>query len=66
MRRLLGVVLLAAAALAAFRALTSRGGTVASEGNGHSADQDRIELLRERIEAARKRLQDEIDSVRGQ
>ena len=66
MRRLLGVALLAAAALAAFRALSGRGGAVASEGNGHPADRDRVELLRERIDAARKRLQDEINGVRGQ
>jgi hypothetical protein len=65
-RRLIGAALLAAAALAAFRALRGHGGAVASEGNGHPADRDRIELLRERIDAARKRLQDEIDSVRGQ
>lgn len=66
MRRLLGVAFLAFAGLAVLRALKARGGAVASEGNGHPADRDRVELLRERIDAARKRLQDEIDSVRGQ
>jgi hypothetical protein len=65
-RRLLGVAFLAFAGLAVLRALKARGGAVASEGNGHPADRDRVELLRERIDAARKRLQDEIDSVRGQ
>ncbi len=58
--------MLAFAALAVVRALKARRGAVESEGNGHPADRDRVELLRERIDAARKRLQDEIDSVRGQ
>jgi hypothetical protein len=65
-RRLLGVAFLAFAGLAVLRALKARGGDVASAGNGHPADRDRVELLRERIDAARKRLQDEIDNVRGQ
>ena len=39
---------------------------VASSGNGHAADEERIEMLRERIAAARRRLRDEIDSVRGE
>jgi hypothetical protein len=39
---------------------------VASSGNGHSADAERVEMLRERIAAARRRLRDELDSVRGE
>jgi hypothetical protein len=39
---------------------------VASLGNGHSADEERVQMLRERIAAARRRLRDELDSVRGE
>jgi hypothetical protein len=66
MRRLLGVALIVAAAAAAARTLSRRFDHVASSGNGHAADEQRIALLRERIGAARRRLQDEIDSVRGE
>jgi hypothetical protein len=65
MRRLIGIVVIAAAAVAVARLLTSRSAPVAASGNGHTADEQRVEMLRERIGAARRRLRDEFDSVRG-
>jgi hypothetical protein len=66
MRRLIGAVAaLAAVATAAWMYVTRERG-VASSGNGHSADAERVEMLRERIAAARRRLRDEFDSVRGE
>ena len=37
-----------------------------TSGNGHTADEARIEMLRERIAAARRRLRDEVDTIRGE
>jgi hypothetical protein len=65
MRRLIGIALVAAGAAAAVRELARRRHHVASSGNGHSADAERVEMLRERIAAARRKLRDELDSVRG-
>ena len=65
MRRLLGIAVIAAAVAAAVKLLTARDRTVAASGNGHTADEERVEMLRERISAARQRLRDEFDSVRG-
>jgi hypothetical protein len=39
---------------------------VPAEGNGHSPDADRTAALKARIAAARRRLQDEFDNVRGE
>jgi hypothetical protein len=65
MRRIVGIAVLLAAVAAIVRLLSSREAPVASSGNGHSADEERVEMLRERIGAARRRLRDEFDSVRG-
>ena len=65
MRRLLGIAAAAAVAAAAVKLLTCRDRTVAASGNGHAADEARVQMLRERINAARRRLGDELDSVRG-
>jgi hypothetical protein len=67
MRRLIGIGILAAAAAVAVRAFRSRdAATVTTSGNGHTADEARIEMLRERIAAARRRLRDEVDTIRGE
>jgi hypothetical protein len=66
MRRLIGAAIAAAAVAAAVRVYVTRERGVASSGNGHSADTERVEMLRERIAAARRRLRDELDSVRGE
>jgi len=47
------------------RYLAFRSAPVASSGNGHAADAERVEMLRERIGAARRRIRDEFDTVRG-
>jgi hypothetical protein len=65
MRRVLGIVVITAAAAAAVRFLASRSAPVAASGNGHAADAERVEMLRERIGAARRRIRDEFDTVRG-
>jgi hypothetical protein len=65
MRRLIGIALVGAAAAAAVRELTRRRHHVVATGNGHTADHERVQMLRERIAAARRRLGDELDSVRG-
>ena len=65
MRRLVGIAVAAAAVAAIVKLLSSRDAPVAASGNGHSADEERMEMLRERIGAARRRLRDEFDSVRG-
>ena len=65
MRRLLGIVVITAAAAAAVRFLVGRSAPVAASGNGHAADAERVEMLRERIGAARRRIRDEFDTVRG-
>jgi hypothetical protein len=66
MRRIFGLAVILAAAAAAATALARRFDHVSASGNGHAADEERIEMLRQRISAARRRLQDEIDSVRGE
>jgi hypothetical protein len=66
MRRLLGLALIVAVAVAAARGLSRRFDLVSASGNGHAADEERIAMLRARIGAARRRLRDEIDSVRGE
>lgn len=67
MRRLIGIGILVAAAAVAVRAFRSRElASVTTSGNGHSADEARVAMLRERIAAARQRLRDEVDTVRGE
>ncbi len=67
MSRLVKIAVLGIAASVAFHYLFDRDtAEVPSSGNGHSSDADRTELLKERIAAARKRLRDELDSVRGE
>jgi hypothetical protein len=63
---MLGAAIAVALAAVAARAYMTRELGVASSGNGHSADAERVEMLRERIAAARQRLRDELDSVRGE
>jgi hypothetical protein len=65
MRRLVGIVVITAAAAVAVRFLAGRAAPVAASGNGHAADEERVEMLRERIGAARRRIRDEFDTVRG-
>jgi hypothetical protein len=65
MRRLLGIVVISAVVAAIVRLLAGRSAPVASSGNGHAADAERVEMLRERIGAARRRIRDEFDTVRG-
>jgi hypothetical protein len=65
MRRLVGIVVITAAAAVAARYLAGRAAPVAASGNGHAADEERVEMLRERIGAARRRIRDEFDTVRG-
>jgi hypothetical protein len=64
MRRLLLLAAIAAAA-GAIRVARSRERPVASSGNGHSADEGRLAALRERIVAARSRVQGDVPPVRG-
>ena len=66
MSRLIGLLLAASVGAALVVLFARRAREVASSGNGHAADEERIEMLRERIAAARRRLRDEIDSVRGE
>lgn len=67
MRRLLGIGVLAAGIAVAVRAYRSRSGqSVPTSGNGHAADEARIAMLRDRIDAARRRLRDEVDTIRGE
>jgi hypothetical protein len=65
MRRLLLLAALAAVVGAARMAL-NRDRPVAASGNGHSADEGRLSVLRERIAAARMRMQGEVPPVRGE
>jgi hypothetical protein len=65
MRRLLLLAAIAAAA-GAVRVAWSREGPVAASGNGHSADEGRLSVLRERIAAARSRVQCDVPPVRGE
>jgi hypothetical protein len=59
------IAVLALAGAAAAYVYRARESSVPAEGNGHSSDADRTAALKERIAAARRRLRDEIDSVRG-
>jgi hypothetical protein len=63
MRRLLLLAAIAAAA-GAVRVAMSRERPVAASGNGHSADEGRLSVLRERIAAARGRVQSDVPPVR--
>jgi hypothetical protein len=65
MRRLLLLAAIAAAA-GAVRMARNRERPVASSGNGHSADEGRLAALRERIAAARSRMQGDVPPVRGE
>ena len=65
MRRLLLLAALAAAA-GAVRMALNRDRSVAASGNGHSADEGRLSALRERIAAARTRMQGDVPPVRGE
>jgi hypothetical protein len=65
MRRLLLLAAVAAAA-AAVQVARSRERPVAASGNGHSADEGRLSVLRERIAAARGRMQGDVPPVRGE
>jgi hypothetical protein len=65
MRRLLLLAAVAAAA-GAVRVVWSRERPVAASGNGHSADEGRLTVLRERIAAARSRMQGDVPPVRGE
>jgi hypothetical protein len=65
MRRLLLLAAIAAVAGAA-RVAWSRERPVAASGNGHSADEGRLSVLRERIAAARSRMQGDVPPVRGE
>jgi Spy/CpxP family protein refolding chaperone len=66
MRWILALVLGAAAAATAAAYLAGRREPIAAAGNGHSGDEGRRTMLRERIASARSRLRDELDSVRGE
>lgn len=65
MRRLLLLAAIAAAA-GAVRVVMSRPRAVAASGNGHSADEGRLSVLRERIAAARGRMQSDVPPVRDE
>jgi hypothetical protein len=65
MRRLLLLAAIAAAA-GAVRVAMNRDRPVAAAGNGHSADEGRLAALRERIAAARGRLQSDVPPVRDE
>jgi hypothetical protein len=65
MRRVIGIAVIASAAGLAVRYMAGRRDVVAWEGNGHSRDENRMAMLRARIVAARRRVRDEFDSVRG-
>jgi hypothetical protein len=65
MRRLATIAVLALAGAAAAYVYRTRDSGVPAQGNGHSPDADRTAALKERIAAARRRLRNEIDSVRG-
>ncbi len=65
MRRVIGIAIIATAAGLATRYLAGRRDAVVAIGNGHSQDENRTAMLRARIVAARRRVRDEFDSVRG-
>lgn len=66
MSRLVKIAVLAVAAAVVAHYLYDRDEAVPASGNGHSNDADRTAVLKERISAARRRLRDELDSVRGE
>lgn len=66
MRWILALLLGTAAAAATAAYLANRREPIAASGNGHSGDEGRRSMLRERIASARNRLRDELDSVRGE
>jgi hypothetical protein len=66
MARLVKIAVVAAIAAAVAHYLYDRDEAVPATGNGHSSDADRTAMLKQRIAAARKRLRDEPDSVRGE
>lgn len=66
MRRLVVVSATVLAVAAVAHLLSQRHEDVPAEGNGHSSDVDRTAALKARIAAARRRLQDEFDNVRGE
>jgi hypothetical protein len=65
MRRLLLLAAIAAGA-GAVRVAMNRARPVAASGNGHSADEGRLSALRERIAAARGRMQSDVPPVRDE
>jgi hypothetical protein len=65
MRRLLFLAALAAAA-GGVRMALNRQRPVAASANGHSADEGRLSVLRDRIAAARTRMQGDVPPVRGE
>ena len=65
MRRLL-LLAAVAAATGAGRMALNRERPVAASGNGHSADEGRLSAVRERIAAARTRMQGDVPPVRGE
>jgi len=65
MRRLLLLVALAAV-VGGVRMELDRERPVAASGNGHSADEGRLSVLRDRIAAARTRMQGDVPPVRGE
>ncbi|MGN6380385.1 MAG: hypothetical protein ACTHNU_15630 [Gaiellales bacterium] len=66
MRRLATIAVITFAGAAVAHRLWHRDRPVPSEGNGHSSDEERTAALRARIDAVRRRLRDEFDSVRGE
>jgi hypothetical protein len=66
MRRLAALALVAFTVAGALHWLADRDSGVPAEANGHSDDADRADRLKQRIAAARRRLRDELDSVRGE
>ena len=65
MRRLLLLAALAAVA-GGVRMALNRQQPVAASGNGHSADEGRLSVLRDRIASARTRMQGDVPPVRGE
>ena len=66
MRRLLGLAVIALAVAVAARGLLSRRAAVESSSNGHSSDEPRVAMLRERIAAAHRTVRGETDIVLGE
>jgi len=66
MRRLFGLAVIALAVAITVRGLLSRGSAVESSSNGHSSDEPRVAMLRERIAAAHRKVRGESDIVLGE